>query len=154
MDGEPLEESRDRLIERLARYRGVNGSQITLVFDGGKGGFPTRRTERKRGMEIIYSELGVEADQVIKNMVSDGKNTYVVVTSDNQIMDFVEARGLTAVRSGEFEKRMEMADYMSQKGMVRDEDRAYIPEISTKKKGNPRKLPKKERKRQAILKKI
>lgn len=154
LDSEPLEDARDRLIERLARYRGVRGSQITLVFDGRKGGYPIQRKERKRGLEIIFSRLGEEADQVIKDMVLEGEKPYVVVTSDNEIIDFVEARGFASIRSGEFEKKMEMADYMNQKGMEREDGAALDSKIYTKKKGNPRKLPKKDRKLSSILKKI
>jgi len=149
---DPLEENREQLMEKIARYRGLKGAQVTLVFDGGKGGYPTRRSERKRGMEIIYSKLGEEADHVIKDLLQEGKKPYVVVTSDNAILNFAEARGFAFIRSREFEEKMEMAAFLSEKGMVEEE--TSNKESGTKKKGNPRRLSKKERRRRSILKKI
>lgn len=153
LEDKTLEEAREDLIEKLAVYRGLKQAKITLVFDGGKGGYPTRRTERKRGIGIIYSKLGEEADEVIRNLIRDKSHSYVVVSSDNEIMSFAEGNGLTALRSSEFKGKMEMASYMTEKGME-EEDENYTPLINTRKKGNPRKLSKKERKRRADLRKI
>lgn len=150
-----LEEAREKLIETLAKYRGAKGAKLTLVFDGGKGGYPTRRKERKRGLDIIFSKIGEEADHVIKDMIQEGKKSYVVVTSDNDIRDFAEARGLTTIRSGEFKDKMEMACYMADKGLMNEEEEDEgNASFSTKKKGNPRKRSKKERKRNVVLRKM
>ncbi len=148
-----LEEARDKLIENLAHYRGFKGVQATLVFDGGKGGYPTRRQERQRGLTIIYSKLGEEADHVIKAMVSEKRKSFVVVTSDNEIKRFAETKGCLTVNSQEFQQKMEMAVYMSEKGLDEEEEE-YKSDFSTKKKGNPRRRSKKERKRNSILRKI
>lgn len=150
---DPLEENREQLMEKIARYRGLKGAQVILVFDGGKGGYPTRRSERKWGMEVIYSKLGEEADQVIKNILQEGRKPYVVVTSDNAILNFAEARGFAFIRSREFEEKMEIAAFLSEKGMLEEEE-MRDEESGARKKGNPKRLSKKERKRRAILKKI
>jgi len=153
-DSPDLEQARERLIKRLARYRGLKGLSITLVFDGNKGGFPTRHRERRRGMEIIFSRLGEEADFVIKDLVAKAAKSYVVITSDNDILNFAERKGCVFMRSGEFDRKMQMADAMSEKGVMGADVEMREPRISTKKKGNPRRLSKKDRKRRAALRKI
>jgi len=103
------EESRDRLIGLLARYRMVKHDRILLFFDGGYGAAHLPRRSMERGVDILYSEADSDADSDIKNMVShDGNPRAIrVVTSDIAIQRFVRRYGARVIDSGEFMRELQ-----------------------------------------------
>ena len=60
---ELLENARNRLIEKLSRYKSQKNVSVAIVFDGWKGGMPTQSQEKLKGIKIIYSKLGEKADE-------------------------------------------------------------------------------------------
>ena len=149
---ELLENARNRLIEKLSRYKRQKNVSLAIVFDGWKGGMPTQNQEIIKGIKIIYSKLGEKADEVIKHIIANSSEEVIVVSSDREIRDFAEKHNTVSVSSSEFEKKIEEALFYQMKGY--DEEDYEEREISTKKRGNPKKLSKAERKKRAKTKKL
>ncbi|HDK16982.1 MAG TPA: NYN domain-containing protein, partial [Nitrospirae bacterium] len=53
-----LEAARNDLVEKLCRYSGLRGHDITVVFDGWKNGLPVENSHRIGRTTVIYSKLG------------------------------------------------------------------------------------------------
>ncbi|MEE9164983.1 MAG: NYN domain-containing protein [Nitrospinota bacterium] len=149
---ELLENARNRLIEKLSRYKRQKKVSVAIVFDGWKGGMPAQSQEILKGIKIIYSKLGEKADEVIKRIIANSSEEVVVVSSDREIRDFAEKHNTVSVSSSEFEKKIEQALFYQMKGY--DEEDSEEREISTKKRGNPKKLSKAERKKRAKTRKL
>ena len=149
---ELLENARNRLIEKLSRYKRQKNVSLAIVFDGWKGGMPTQNQEIIKGIKIIYSKLGEKADEVIKHIIANSSEEVIVVSSDREIRDFAEKHNTVSVSSSEFEKKIEEALFYQMKGY--DEEDYEEREISTKKRGNPKKRSKAERKKRAKTKKL
>ena len=144
-----LEARREMFIRRLGDYRTQKSHDITVVFDGEKGGWITESHERKQGINIVYSRLGEKADDVIKRMVKAHDVEYTVITSDKEIASYAENYGHTAILSEEFIPKLYLNNQIkSAKGD--DEDIEYGI-ITTRKKGNPKRLSKAARRRRQRL---
>jgi len=63
LDHMDIEKGRNELISRLAAYRKVKKHGITVVFDGCKGGGIKQERTRDRGINIVFSKKGEEADE-------------------------------------------------------------------------------------------
>jgi predicted RNA-binding protein with PIN domain len=103
--------ARRRLVERLARFARIRNARITVVFDGApERGFPDESAFR--GVRILYSNAGSDADSRIRQLVdsSPNKRGLTVVTSDRQLGFLVRSSGASVVRSGEFRRQMEEAE--------------------------------------------
>jgi predicted RNA-binding protein with PIN domain len=85
-------------------------------------------------------------------MVSGDGTRYTVVSSDREIQDKVTSEGAVAVSSEEFDGLLSMTIYPD--GEMSIDDKDYEPTLSTKKKGNPRRLSKAERKKKKKLEKL
>ena len=154
LDAQNLEQGREALLERLAAYRKVRGHPITVVFDGWGGFEPVSTRTRHKGIEVIYTGKGETADEWIQRRVG-GVRYGAVVTSDREIQRHAECAGLAPIQSNEFERKMEAALALGREGMVMDKGEWDEEEsIGVPKKGSARQLSKKEKKRQAILKKL
>jgi predicted RNA-binding protein with PIN domain len=99
--------ARRRLVEQLAEFARLKKARVTVVFDGE----PDRLLPDQsayRGVKVLYSERGSDADTRITRMVEAAPNArgLTVVTSDNHLAFVVRARGARVVRSGEFRKQM------------------------------------------------
>ncbi|MFV1951087.1 MAG: NYN domain-containing protein [Nitrospinota bacterium] len=153
-----LEEEREYLISKLTRYQAIRRIPITVVFDGWQGGYPIETRDNINGIKVVYSKLGEKADEVIKRMAEKWRDSLIVITSDRGIADFVENRGAAVVSSREFEKRMETVSYPAKTGdmIFKDEDydESMDRPITTKKKGNPKRRSKIERRKMAKLRKL
>jgi len=152
-EGEAVRES---LLQDLSRYYHRMGYPITVVFDawGQIGG--VQRREHRSGVTVIFSRQGEQADQVIQKMVRDIKGDCVVVSSDHEVMNTARAHGALVIKSQEFLPKLQR--HTPPPGprsplKTPDED----PDswnLRSKKKGNPRKLPKAMRNRLRNLKKF
>ena len=144
-----LEPQRERFIRRLSEYRAQKGHSITVVFDGEKGGWITESHERTLGINITFSRLGEKADDIIKRMVKEHDEEYTVITSDKEVASFAESSGHTSIPSEEFIPKLRLDSRIGPE-IDKDED----PEqrtVTTRKKGNPRKLSKAARRRKQRL---
>jgi len=95
----PLADQRARLVGQLAALAARTGVEITVVFDG--AGVVTAPVRGSRGVRVLFSDLGVQADDVIRALVAaepEGRPV-AVATSDRAVVESVRRRGAYAVSS-------------------------------------------------------
>ena len=146
------EEGRDALLKLLAQYRKVKSHKMTVVFDAAYGNSFAENKMRQRGVTIIFSRKGELADDVIKRMVAKERERAIVVTSDQEIVDFAVRHGAATIDSREFEAKLTMASYTAVQTEVADEESGWSK--TTKKKGPARRLPKQRRKSRQKIRKL
>lgn len=150
-----LESAREDLLGSLAAYRYRRQYAMTVVFDGWRHNRSVEQHERYGGIEIIYSKRGERADQVIQRLARHYGRDCAVVTSDREIIQVARSHGAFVLEAREFAAKLHglpANDMIPHKELDSGENgrRSRGPE----KKGNPRKLPKAERRRQHQLKRF
>jgi hypothetical protein len=144
-----LEPKRNELIARLQKYHEIKGYPLTVVFDGWRSGWGRESEQKSGGIQIIFSRLGEKADEVIKRLAKELGSGCVVVTSDRELRNWVEAHGAVSISAGEFMARLANLDRE-----VFDDEPEESGARDRAKKGNPRRLSKMERRRKERLKKL
>jgi uncharacterized protein len=143
-----LEHKRNWLVHKLMNYQRAKGHDITVVFDGWRSGSANQAEEKRDGVGIVYSRLGEKADSVIVRLARKKGSGCIVVTSDREVRNAVERFGVVALYAGEFSTMLDkQADSF-------DDAQPDHQGRGARKKGNPRRLSKKERKRQQKLQKL
>jgi predicted RNA-binding protein with PIN domain len=92
-----LSDQRQRLAQGLAGLTARFGCEAVVVFDGdGTVGLPALR---RRGLRVIFSDAGEEADDVIVREVAalPKRVPVVVVSSDAWVREHAEAEGAVVV---------------------------------------------------------
>jgi uncharacterized protein len=143
-----LEHKRNWLIQAIANYQRAKGHEITVVFDGWRSGSVTEVGENRDGVGIVYSRLGEKADSVIVRLARKRGSGCIVVTSDKEVRNAVERFGVVALYAGQFSAML----YNQARSF--DESPAEPYDRQGPKKGNPRRLSKKERRRREKLQKL
>jgi predicted RNA-binding protein with PIN domain len=95
-----LEAQRIRLLNGIAPLVARSGAETTVVFDAATSE-SRPPVNPPRGVKVIFSALGVIADDVIRDLVDaepQGRMV-VVVTSDLEIVDDVRRAGARTVAS-------------------------------------------------------
>lgn len=95
----PLADQRERLAHQVAALAARTGAEVTVVFDGAD--VLMVPSAGPRGVRVLFSEPGVQADDVIRDLVSaepPGRQL-VVATSDRAVVTSVRHRGAYAVSS-------------------------------------------------------
>lgn len=153
IEQQDLQSGREALVDALAEYKRVKHHAITIVFDGTKAPTGMPRKDRIKGINLRFSRMGETADTVIKRIAAREKQKLLVVTSDNEILNYAEAMGAAVISAPEFDERLIMTQYLDSKGgefVDETKDRPF----STKKKGPPRRLPKSKRRMVRRISKI
>ena len=94
--GRSLDRQRQALIRVLAQYADQSGHRVTVVWDGYEAKHPPTPAEpAPTGTEIVFSESGKTADDVIERCVSQAAQPgqIQVVTSDRVEQDTVTSLG-------------------------------------------------------------
>ncbi len=93
-----LEDARAAMVGFLVTHRRPGREPITVVWDGASERMP-QRPERVHGVEVVFSEPGVSADEVIIETVAHSPNprSFLVVTDDRKIQDAVKNSGAKVV---------------------------------------------------------
>jgi len=149
-----FERARNELIQKLSDYAKTTGHSITVVFDGWKNGQATETKIKTGGITVIYSSLGEKADDVITNILSSSTKPFIIVSSDREIARFAERKNAVAIASDAFEKRLYAvldAGDRYEEALENDED---FDAGQKRKKGNPRKLSRKDKRITEALKKL
>ncbi len=149
-----LQQQREALIEMLAEYKRLRHHPITVVFDGANAPGSLTRKERAGGIEIRFSRPGQSADTLIKNMAARQREKALVVTADREIARFAESKGATVLNSFEFGKKIARARITEGAFMDPEEDMEGGWRPTTRKKGPPRRAPKRVRKALKKMKKL
>lgn len=150
---DPTEE-RDALIEKLKAYKKLKRAMITVVFDGTRSDNLWRSAGSQRGIEVVFSSSGEEADTIIKELSDKYGKGLTIVTSDRELGSYCEMKGAVIITSGEFYDLLEMALYADMKGLEEEDNDQTPSDAGGKRKGPARKLSKKEREKRKKLKKL
>ena len=144
-----LEASREGLINSLAGYRQRKGHAITVVFDGWQGGLGAEHREFQSGVEVVYSKRGERADQVIQRLARLYGKDCAVVSSDHEVVNSARAAGAFVIGAPEFRVKLQDRAVRAPTSAFKELDRGDVDVVkrSKDKGGNPRKLPKSQRKR-------
>jgi hypothetical protein len=149
--GAGLEVAREGLIRDLSRYHQQKGHAITLVFDGWQQGSGVERREHRSGVHVIFTKRGERADQVIQRLAAGEGRDCSVVSSDREVTEAARVCGAFVIGSAEFAPKLQAPLPSFRPG---GKDESDLPPRRSDKKGNPRKLQKSVRRRQARLKRF
>lgn len=124
-----LNEAKRGLLNRLKEYQKITGAQIRIVLDGKKDEAIDIKNERVGRIDIYYS-LEFSADYLIKQFIKKDLNPKMttVVTSDNDIIDFVSRFKVKIKKSEEFAKQIE--ETISEKNEEGTPDKKDNPVLS------------------------
>jgi uncharacterized protein len=143
IDRTDITRGREALIEKLAAYRRLKPHRITVVFDGAGAPALSPGRDRAKGIGIVFSRGGESADAVIARMARQERATALVVSSDLAVVRSAQACGAAVIDSAEFEARLAMASALE--GSDPAEAAPHERRVSTRKKGEGRRLPKRLR---------
>jgi hypothetical protein len=143
LDRADIARGREALIETLAAYRRLRPHRITVVFDGTGAPALSPARDRVKGIGIVFSRSGESADAVIARMARQEGATALVVSSDQAVARSAAACGAAVIESTEFEARLAMASALEAGRPV--EEAPAGRRLSTRKKGEGRRLPKRLR---------
>lgn len=154
--GGHLESARDGLLRELAAYRHRKHHVITVVFDGWQQGQPSERREHRAGVQVIYSKRGERADQVIQRLAREYGVDCAVVSSDHEIVNAARAHGALVLGAREFADKLRVSPSAGSAIPYKELDMGGDVRSTRgpEKKGNPRKLPKSQRRRARQLKRF
>ncbi len=148
LDAQELQAGREALLALLAAYRRRSSHQITVVFDGWRGGDRQETRDRQQGIALIYSRLGERADEVIKRLLLQEGGRAVAVSSDREIQACAQRVGAAWMDSPQFERTCLLAREAPAGAEFEEQ------QVRASKKGPARRLPKRLRQRQQRLKKL
>jgi predicted RNA-binding protein with PIN domain len=96
----PLERQRDRLMKGLAPLVARTRADVTVVFDAAETA-DRPPINKPRGVRVLFSPVGVIADDVIRQLVAvePAGRPLVVVSSDQEVVRDVTKAGARAVAS-------------------------------------------------------
>jgi predicted RNA-binding protein with PIN domain len=99
-------EQRDRLCDALVEFHLRVRCEVTVVFDGAE--VPGVRPLRRRGLRVVFSAAGQEADDVVVDevMFRPDDVPVIVVSSDREVRAGAEAEGAAVLTADEFPQLM------------------------------------------------
>jgi uncharacterized protein len=104
-----LEAARDKLIERLAVYAMVTGSDVTVVFDAHHSAARKNSEELVESVHVVFTRKGHSADHVIERLAyaaGEAGDVITVATSDRMQRDLVRGMGGAVIDARELERRV------------------------------------------------
>lgn len=104
-----LEGARKGLIYRLAPHAEKNGLNIVIVFDGNEQS--SDPWDSIPHVQVVYSTFPEKADPFIKRIIEQntGGEDLVVVSSDNEIIEFARLCGKQVIRSETYAEQLSRA---------------------------------------------
>lgn len=139
-----MEKAREEFISFLIRYKNISRHDITVVFDGHKGGSGVEQSEVRGGVKVIYSRLREKADDVIKKTLSNDNREWIMVSSDRDIANHAWATNSIPIHSDKFfdivSRRTEDGNETALPPESETEDEEY-----SNRRGNPRQMSKKDK---------
>ncbi len=154
IDRRDIEEGREALLSRLAEYKRIRHLSIVVVFDGTGSIHLSNTRENRMGIQILFSRQGQTADDLIVSLARQKGRETVVITSDRGIHDRLKSMDCVCITSETFDAKIDNALYEFFKGESLEGEEVSASPPKANKKGTPRKLPKKARRQQAILRRL
>jgi uncharacterized protein len=145
---ESLEAGRQALCALLVEIARVSGDSFTVVFDGARAG---GRAGGGAGVSVIFSSARESADSVLAGMAREGG---AVVSNDREVRRAAERAGATVVTTDQFLARLDQAHRLPHEASAELMDSDDVEEEEPSRgprKGNPRRLSKKDRAAQRAL---
>lgn len=108
-----LEAARDKLVERLAVYALVSGSDVTVVFDAHHSAARTNAEDVVEGVRVLFTRKGHSADHAIERIAyaaGAARDVITVATSDRFQGDLVRGMGGAVISALELERRVVAAE--------------------------------------------
>jgi predicted RNA-binding protein with PIN domain len=108
-----LEIARDKLIDRLAVYSQVSGTEVTVIFDAHRTTAMANAEEWNQGVRVIFTRKGHSADHAIERLaytVTGEGDPITVATSDGFQRDLVRGMGGAVISAPELERRVVEAE--------------------------------------------
>ncbi len=150
-----LQKLRDGTINFLSKYYNVKRNKVIVVFDGYNTDEPCESKYFRQNIEVIYSKKDEKADDVIVRLAKAADNS-VIVSNDNDIKRRASGANCSCMEVEEFRRLAETiisgenADGGACGGYILnaeegEEDGTSGRRAGGGKKGNPRRLSKKER---------
>jgi predicted RNA-binding protein with PIN domain len=152
LDLQDIQLGREALVDMLAAYKKFKAHRITVVFDGSGPALLSRRRDRQKGITLVYSQGGESADAVIKKMARREGAKALVVSSDQEIVDWAESCGAATISAPDFEGKLVASQYLDGTPGEEENQSGWTP--TTKKKGPRKRLSKKKRRNRAKLRKL
>jgi|TARA_B100002003_G_scaffold251795_1_gene297631 hypothetical protein len=147
-----MQKGREQLLSLLSEYKKIKHYSITVVFDGANAPPSSLRTDHFVGIGVKFSQSGESADDVIKRMATEEREKALVVSSDQEVVNFAFAQGAATISSSMFEEKMALAAYIKTDAGDEDEDAGWTP--TTKKRGPRRRLSKRLRRSKTKIQKL
>lgn len=141
---ESLEAGRQALCALLAEVARASGDQFTVVFDGAQAGGRAGGGSR---VSVIFSSARESADRVLAVMAREGG---AVVSNDREVRRAAERAGAVVVTTDQFLQRLDQTRAVSLESRAEDKDAEDEPPRGPR-KGNPRRVGKRERAAQRAL---
>jgi predicted RNA-binding protein with PIN domain len=106
--GDPDDEA--KLVIRLRTYCARTGKRVTVVFDHGLPGGPSRELSGG-GVEVVFAPVGRTADGILRERIRRARDPrgLLVITSDRQVIAAARARGARVARSEEFAAQLNVS---------------------------------------------
>lgn len=148
LESQSLENARTALIRTVAASPRFAGDVVTVVFDG-IGERSYARRERYGNVTMVFPEPGTSADDNIKRQAAAARDPSqtVIVTNDTDIRDFCASLGCTVTGSENLLTQISLPRKLRPVPTEERTDSEPPPTSGTQKKGNPRRLSKRERHR-------
>jgi predicted RNA-binding protein with PIN domain len=145
-----LEHAREVLVRTIASSPRLANDQITVVFDGARGGRRHVHAHRMGRVEVAYSAWGQTADDVIVKQARDlaGARTVVVVSNDREVREQCRAAGCEV--SGSENLLSQLPGTPTRQRRLDSEDEEPRGTLSTHKRGNPRRASKRSKRSRDI----
>src|SRR6266436_3495611 len=134
-----LEAGRHALCALLAGVARVSRDTFTVVFDGAEAG---GRGTGGAGVTIIFSSARESADHVLAKMAREGG---AVVSNDREVRRAAERAGAVVVTTDQFLSRLDKVGVARPEASADEKDGDGDEAPSGPRKGNPRRLSKKDR---------
>lgn len=155
-----LQQKRNDLIEKLHFYQVEKNVNITVIFDGSQPFPGSQRRDRYGNLEIIYTPPESSADDWISEECERNYGSFIVVSSDQEIIRDAERFGCITLSSQEFLKKLSQLTrpldnpYLEDKETPDEGPETLYPRVTTRKKGVAKRLPKRERRKYHQLKNL
>lgn len=131
-DGRDLETAREEAIALLVRLHASRPGRTILVFDSREPGvFGLSRRRREGPVEVRFAPADSSADAQLMRLIAEAKDAQgtTVVTSDREILDVAEAKGMRTAGAREFWKMLTGAGKRGSGGSPEPQAKAQgIPE--------------------------
>lgn len=149
----------DEFLAQVSTYAQRVNTSMTVIFDAWRQPGRMRDVHHRAGVTVMYSGAGERADHILQQILRKCGNETGIVSSDHEVLRVAKAHGAFIIRSQEFAKKLSAAPRttairrsVGEEAVIKESE-SDIPRRKEK-KGNPKKLPKKVRQRNRIMRKF